>query len=121
MAYAFRAEEFNGFANFFRAANLSGVHQAAQADGGSPFVDSAKRGGGHAELISANAERNDVLRTVAFRRVNHKHGFLRPELPDGIEHEAQMQAARGERLGGGENGVEIRFGPLPAQEHDADG
>ena len=58
---AFDAEEFDGFANFFRAANFAGVHKAMKADRSGGIVDGTKRDGWNAQLVTTDSEGNDFF------------------------------------------------------------
>ena len=58
---AFDAEEFDGFANFFRTANFAGVHEAMKAQRGSGIIDGTKRDGWNAQLVATDSEGNDFF------------------------------------------------------------
>src|SRR5271163_8686 len=121
MADAFGTEEFDGFANFFRAADFTGVHQAVQAQVASFVVGGAKFFSWYAEFVAADAEGYDFFRGGAAGGFNDLHGGVDAELTGGVEDPVHGQAAFFKRFGGTQDGFKIGFRPLLAEKHDADG
>ena len=61
VADPFDAEEFDGFADFFRTANFAGVHEAMKTQRSGGIIDRTKRNGRNAQFIAAYAEGDDFF------------------------------------------------------------
>jgi len=61
VADPFDAEEFDGFADFFRTANFAGVHEAMKTQRSGGIIDGTKRNGRNAQFIAAYAEGDDFF------------------------------------------------------------
>src|SRR5260370_16855579 len=120
MADAFRAKQFDGFANFVRAADFASVHQFVQADFSGAIVDREKFLGRDAELVAADSKSHDSFRVAAPGRFNDFHRCVGAELARRIEYPPESEIAALEGLGGAEESLEICFGLLLSQKHYPD-
>src|SRR5260370_6806323 len=93
MGDARRAKQFEGFANFLRAADFACVHQFVQADLSGAIVDRAKFLGRDAELVAADSKSHDSFRVAAPGRFNDFHGCVGPELARRVEYPPDSQIA----------------------------
>ena len=119
VADAFDGEEFDRFADFFRAADFAGMDQTAEAYGSGTVVNRAKIRGSDTQFITADSERDDFIGRGALSGLDDSGGGFGAKLANGIENPAEAQAAGFERFGGAEDCFEISFGRLAAQQHDA--
>ena len=121
MADALRTQQFDGFTNFLRPANLACVHQSVQTYLSGPVVGGAEFLCLNAQLIAADAEGHDGFRVAALCAFHDFLRSVRAKLPSGIEYPLESEPAALERLGGAEYGFEICFRPLFSQKHHTDG
>src|SRR5260370_41850033 len=121
MADALRAKQFDGFANFLRAADFASVHQLMQADFSGAIVDGAKFLGRDAELVAADSKSHDSFRVAALSRFDDVYRRVGADLARRVEYPPKSESAALEGLGGAEESFEICFGLLLTQEHYADG
>src|SRR5258708_6842785 len=121
MADALRAKQFDGFANFLRAADFACVHQFVQADLSGAIVDGAKFLGRDAELIAADSKGHDSFRVAAPGGFNDFHGCVGAELACCIEYPPESASAALSWFGAAEESLEISFGLLLSQKHYATG
>src|SRR5258708_28780311 len=121
MADALGAKQFDGFANFLRAADFASVHQFVQADFSGAIVDGAKFLGRDAELVAADTERHDSFRVAAPGGFNDFHRCVGAELACCIEYPPESETAALEWLGAAKESLEVSFGLLLSQKHYADG
>src|SRR6266478_5701729 len=117
MADALRAKQFDGFANFLRAADFASVHQPVQTDLSGAIVDRAKFLGRDAEFVAADSKSHDSFRVAAPGGFNDFHGCVGAELARRIEYPPESETAALEGFGGAEESLKICFGLLPSQEH----
>jgi hypothetical protein len=117
VADTFDGENLDGFADFFRATDFAGVHQPMQSRGGSRFIHGKKILGGDTQFVAADAEGDDSGRSAIFGGLDHAHGGRSAKLADSVKNPAQGEAPRLERFGGTQDGCEVGFGFLVAQEH----
>src|SRR5216684_7739349 len=109
MADALDAEQFDGFANFLRAANFAGVHQLVQTDLCGAVIDGTKFLGGDGEFVAADAEGSDGFRMAAVCGFDDFHRCVHAELARGIEHPSELKSATFEWFGGVEKSLEVCF------------
>src|SRR5258708_22450314 len=93
MADALGAKQFDGFANFLRAAYFACVHQFVQADFSGAIVDGAKFLGRDAELVAADSKGHDSFRVAAPGGFNDFHGCGSAEVARRIEYPAESETA----------------------------
>src|SRR5260370_7712761 len=120
MADALRAKQFDGFANFLRAADFACVHQFVQADLSGAIVDRAKFLGRDAELVAADSKSHDSFRVAAPGRFNDFHGCVGAKLAPRIEYPPESEPAALEGVSGAEDTLAIYLLLFLSQQHYAD-
>ena len=121
MADALHSEQFDGFADFFRAADLAGVHQQMQSNFGRALVHGAKCRRGHLQFVAPDAKGDNRIRRATPCGFHDGHRRLRAELPHRVKNPPETQAPALERFGGAKHSFKACFRPLPPQKHNADG
>lgn len=121
MADTFNAKNLHGLADFFRAADFAGVHQAMETGGAGGLISRQEFPGSDAQFIAADTEGDNFGRRAVFGGIDNPHRRVRTELTDGVEDPTQGEPASFEGFGGTKYGREIFLGRLLAEQHDADG
>ena len=121
VADALDAQKFDGFTDFFWAADFASVDEAMEAGGRCGLVDGKKILRGDAELIAADTEGDDLSGRAILRRLDDAQRGVGAELANGIENPPKRQTARFEIFGGAEDGCEVFLRRLIAEKHDAYG
>ena len=121
VADALGSQQFDGFANLIRPANLACVHQPVQTHLRGAVVDGAEFLCRNAQLVAANAEGHDGFRIAALSGFDDFHRRVHAKLSSGIKYPVESEPAAFEWLGGSKEGFKIRFRALLPKEHHADG
>src|ERR1700687_3570744 len=94
---AFRAQNFDRFANRFRPADFSRMNQAMHTLAGYVFIDRAKFTGWETEFIAADSIGYNVRRMQVHRDLRDLHRRARAPLPHGIEYPFQANSGNLQR------------------------